>query len=219
MKFEHYPLMSDAFEEALDFQRMEHECEFQETLEDLSKDGIALWDLVSNAAERMKVGVEELTTGKYHSTDELRAALEVLPQGPFNHEHLVLISIIYAMFNLGERAVKQLKVAEGRFLDLVLLSRTLNPMPPARRFLRRVSQCYLYGFDTECIIMCGAVLESTLKSQVPPDDGTMGKAKRERIRMNDRIAIAVSSGRLTQDLATNAHRIRDARNEAAHSDA
>lgn len=215
MTFEHHDRMSDAFAEALDYQRMEHDDAYREVLEEPSKDGTELWDLVSDAAQAMTDSAEGLADGSRSASELLEAAAERMPEGPLEHKHFGLLALLYAWFALGEKSIKMLRTAEKRFVKLAMLSRKLNPMPPARRFLRRVSACYQYGFDSECVIMCGAVLESTLKSQVPPDDGTR---RYERIDMIRRIEIAVESAQLTPELATAAHRIRKARNRAVHED-
>jgi hypothetical protein len=53
-------------------------------------------------------------------------------------------------------------------LGLVLLLRS-DPSPTAVKYYERASFSYLAGHKAECVIMCGAVLESALATRFPDD--------------------------------------------------
>src|SRR4051812_37679175 len=100
MQFEHYERMSDAFAEALDYQRMEHDGAYKEVLEEQSKNGTELWDLIPDAVQAITASAEGLTAGARPASEIFAAAAQRLPEGPLTREHLGLLAILYAWFGL-----------------------------------------------------------------------------------------------------------------------
>ena len=99
------------------------------------------------------------------------------------------------------------KIEEGSFrlMDLWGLVTRANPCPASVQFLRRVSRCYVWGFDTECIILCRSVLDTAFR-EVRPDERTL----------YDQIEAVARDGWIEPDVAKAAHRVRHRGKKAVH---
>lgn len=144
-------------------------------------------------------------------------------------DQLVLIAGMLGDLNrysIADQAMEMLKSAEGQRLtdvrQLSLLTRGFGPSPRTRRFLFRVTQCYLYGFDVECLAMCRGALEAELEAEISTDDcithlGSRGRRREQpSYSLIDRIAVARALGRFTPEQEELAHRVRKEGNEAVH---
>lgn len=87
-----------------------------------------------------------------------------------------------------------------------------RPAEHVSRFLARVSRCYIVGFDSECVVMCRAVLDTALVEVFD----------REQIqlpgRMRERLDAAKSMRWLTAAGVENAWAVWHRGNKAIHQD-
>jgi len=136
-----------------------------------------------------------------------------------------LFALVDAVWiQVGRNTIKVQAEAELRILKLLPLVRLSQPGWRVRDFLRRVSRCYIYGFDTECAVMCRSVLEAELDEQISLEDciTVLGSERRGGgpdapiYDFTDRIAVARSLGRLDQTLADKANRVRTIANNLLH---
>jgi hypothetical protein len=100
------------------------------------------------------------------------------------------------------------KVDEGtrRIFKLYGLVLQTRPSLATQKFLARLGRCYFWGFDSECVILCRAVLDTAFRDAV--EDGICEKRLRMKreygFTLNDRIWAAQKAGiidRKTKDLA------------------
>jgi hypothetical protein len=64
---------------------------------------------------------------------------------------------------------EKIVVGANRILHLVELLARAEPSAEALQFLARVSRCFIWGFDIECVILCRAVIDSAFQSRVGQD--------------------------------------------------
>lgn len=126
---------------------------------------------------------------------------------------------------LAREMIQVLKVAESeRILDIGALVRQLNPTARSGAFLERVSRCFLFGCDLECMVMCRSALESEVEARISTDDciehlghRTPARGRREALyEFADRIAVAQRLGKLNDEQASHAHDVRRKGNQAVH---
>lgn len=70
---------------------------------------------------------------------------------------------------LGEETVRMQATAERRFLSLVLMGKEAITDERTKPYLQLATQCYLFGFDEQCVIMCRSALEAAFMEVVPKE--------------------------------------------------
>jgi hypothetical protein len=173
---------------------------------------------VDRVADAMISGVAEPTRA-----NTLWEVIGALLEECSGHEMLVFafeeIDIRFAREALG-----MVKDSHSRFLALLNLAVSLEASWRARAFLQRVSRCYLYGFNAECVVMCRSVLESEFEAEVPNDDciTALGDpVRRDRknrpiFDFNDRTRAAVILKRITAEVAQLSDDVREDGRDAVH---
>lgn len=102
-------------------------------------------------------------------------------------------------------AVGKIENGAFRLLDLWSVAVRAKPHPVSVSFLRHVSRCYVWGFDSECIMLCRSVLDTTFQELRP-----------EIYRMDERIDSVAEAGLISAETADAAHRVRVRANKAIH---
>ena len=114
-------------------------------------------------------------------------------------EHLCIRLAEHSVDGIGSRAHK--------LLDLWGLVISAKPCPASQQFLRRVSRCYVAGFDTECIILCRGVLDTTFR-ELSLEAGTLKK----------RIDAAAEANTISAQAEKAANDVRVRGNKAIHDE-
>lgn len=110
----------------------------------------------NNAAETLIKGTQELT-----GIDGIEVFMGLpndkeFPSSDLLDEHICI--------TFGWEAMEMLSTARERFWGLLsVLKENDSLSSKGKAFLRRVARCYLFGFDSECIVMCRAVLDAEFK--------------------------------------------------------
>jgi hypothetical protein len=177
------------------------------------------WGNITNATKEVIEnifinGVER--TGCVDDIDQFTKVIQEWPTDPIERQLYTETIIQY----LAKMAIKALSIAESRFSKLMkCISFTRCMSPRSRDFLIRVSRCYLYGFDHECIILCRAVLDADFEAEIP-NDQCIGLIENRRINKNrqslftlsDRMSAANKLNRIdhvTYELALKVKRLGD----------
>lgn len=156
--------------------------------------------------------------------DEALAAL-VEGNDP-DHEHVPMVVPLTeaVQHQLGQEVVAMAERAEARIWRLLLMAQTMKPAWRVAEFLRRVSRCYVYGFDPECIVMCRSALDAEFESAIPNELCVRHLGDPRRSRRNgdivfdlcDRTAVARKLGHICEESADWAAKIRIAANSIVH---
>ena len=126
---------------------------------------------------------------------------------------------------MAREMVEALSLAEqDRIHDLQGVLGRIRTTGKTEKFLERVSRCFLFGFDLECLVMCRSVLESELEANISTDDciAQLGLARRARgeaeplFDMGSRIIVARRLRRFSDEQADLAHDVRKKGNQAVH---
>jgi len=181
------------------------------------------FEILEDVADRLMKGVGDLARIDAIPPEVIRSLATAARSCPGARDQLfALVDAVW--IQVGHNIIKVQAEAEVRILKLLPLVRRSQPGWRVRDFLRRVSRCYIYGFDTECAVMCRSVLEAELDEQISLDDciAALGGDRRQGgpdspiYDFTDRIAVATTLGRLDQTLADKANRVRTIANNLLH---
>jgi len=124
--------------------------------------------------------------------------------------------------SVGQHIVAMQAVAEERWHDLILMSEGASVGPPLMGYLHRAAECYLYGLDEHCVIMCRSVLEAAFMNAIPKGvfrEWVADEEPRDRgYTLNNLIVQAEKHGLINPGTALVAHEVRDAANKLIHAD-
>ena len=157
----------------------------------------------------------------------LHEAMGGLPEGddPAHRQDPAVVLLSEAMQHLlGRQVVEMAERAEQRIWKLLILTQRVRPSPRAAAILRRVSRCYVYGFDPECAVMCRSALDAEFEAEITDEmcAAVLGESRRPRragvrlFDLCDRIAVAKKLGRISPRSGELADGIRQAGNEVVH---
>lgn len=136
-----------------------------------------------------------------------------------------MVKCLLASFalELANRVVALAGIAEERYLGLLMTLKSTELSPFGAQFMRRVSRCYLYGFDPECIVMCRALLDAEFQAEISNDEcaSTLGPRRSSAdgspaYALVDRIAVARKANRIDEELSNKAHFVRKEANRVIH---
>jgi len=117
-------------------------------------------------------------------------------------------------------AISRIETATNRMLQLYRLVLQMCPSKPIRQFLERLSRCYIFGFDPECIIMCRSVLDTAFRERVPDElckQILCGKTrKRPTFHLVDRIAVARKKDLISAKGRKLADQVKERGNKVVH---
>jgi len=118
--------------------------------------------------------------------------------------------------SLGAQAVGMCEKGAKRLLDLAILAIPAELSQRTRRFLQRVSRCYVWGFDAECAVFCRSVVEASFQDVVPDEACRSALGDGARVNLSNRIEAAHRKMLVSDTVRDAAHRVRDAGNSAVH---
>jgi hypothetical protein len=87
----------------------------------------------------------------------------------------------------------------------------------ARAYMARVGRCYLRGFVTETIVMCGAVLDAALQETLNDPDVRARVRCGRHVSLGNRIEFLAVTGRWDSATVEIAYRLADDRNNPIHT--
>jgi len=217
-------LMEDAMEDALDSYEQGREVDLQREATKLGPDGQQQLDRFNKAADALVKNVFELA-----GTDSLKILIEMGKMtGGLADKRLDLVTE-HVCITFGWEVMGMLNTARERFLGLMLRVWGLWPSDHARNFLQRVARCYLFGFDSECIVMCRAVLDQEFSAEIAGDDvedwwvwykstpnGKTDRRERAPHTLGGRIDAAEYKGRLRPEEGCAAHKVKNDGDKAVH---
>jgi hypothetical protein len=146
-----------------------------------------------------------------------RSFLQMLFRQEDQKQKLGLLGFVYdvAYLTIARAAIKVADNAVDRFWDLLGLMSDVSMSGRTLEFLRRVSRCYLFGFDAECAIMCRGVLDAELESHVARED-VLDTADTSEYSLDNRIVTALRRKIISFEAAEKAHRVRQIGNHRVH---
>lgn len=152
-------------ETALDSYEQDRQAYLEREASRLGPSGQEQSDRINKAADSLVKGVVDLA-----GVECISCLAELAGSGEFQRGKPIELLDEHVCITFAWEALGMLSTARERFLDLLLLLRDRHPCDRAKAFLQRVGRCYLIGFDTECVVMCRAVLDREFDEAVVDDD-------------------------------------------------
>ena len=208
-------------ETALDSYEQDRKAHLDTKAKKLGPKGERQLQKFNSAADTLVKGVQALAGAG--AVDCLRDAYKALtPDLPLAQPLQLLDEHVCITF--GWEAMGMLSTARERFWELLLFVKNRNPSPKAKAFLQRVTRCYLFGFDAECVVMCRAVLDREFDAEIPSDDvmtwwKTTDKGKKGKpapFNLCGRIQAGLHVRRIEEDDQKAADKVRNDGNDAVH---
>jgi hypothetical protein len=130
------------------------------------------------------------------------------------------LKLVWERFSidLANESVEKITKGAKRIFDLYKLVLDTHPSKPTQQFLARISRCYIWGFEPECVILCRAVLDTAFKDAVTFEvyDNYVKKNNKNSGALENRINAAYETGIINREISDKAHTVRIRGNKAVH---
>jgi hypothetical protein len=140
----------------------------------------------------------------------------------FSHREDCNLRITWESFlmELATDAIDRIRSGSGRMLQLSQLIVDANPPELTLNYMRRVSACFIWGFDPECIILCRSALDTAFRDKVSDEicEQVFGAAEERDFGLLARIKAAHTRGMISDGARDTAWRVKDRGDKAVHYD-
>jgi len=152
-------------------------------------------------------------------TKELfRNYIEEQPEEPRNENSP--LRLVWERFCIDLAWQSADKMAEGanRIFNLYRMMRTFRPSRPTIDYLLRLSRCYIWGFDPECVILCRSILDAAFQKKISYDicEKYFGQKEKNYFTLDNRIEAAFEEGFIDYSIKKLAIEIKTQGNNAVH---
>ena len=119
-------------------------------------------------------------------------------------------------------AIERVEQGASRIFQLYKLVLCSVPSLPTQQFLGRLSRCYVWGFDPECVILCRAVIDTGFYHFVSDDICEKHREFQKDTKgqhyytLANRIKASFQEGIIDREIREKAFRIKDRGDEAVH---
>jgi len=123
------------------------------------------------------------------------------------------------MIDISWEAVGKIEEGASRIFQLYNLVLRSQPSKPTQQFLARLSRCFIWGFDPECVILCRAVIDTAFKDRITPEicEKHFGKPRHKYdFSLSDRIQGALNEEIIDEDIAKKARTVKTRGDTAVH---
>jgi hypothetical protein len=186
-------------------------------------DADAIMEEAERLAHTILGGAQDVISSE--SVAEAQRRLHELFSGPEDEAAEALRRNVMQVMDevVGESVVEMQATAENRLLRLVLLGARVAVDWRTADYLRRISRCYLFGLDEQCVILCRTALEAAYLHAIPdtdcvkhcPKEPRSGR-KRPEYSLRDRIEVADKAGRLDKGQTTFAKDVKNRADDLLH---
>jgi hypothetical protein len=115
---------------------------------------------------------------------------------------------------LSWKAMEKIKEGANRIFNLYNLVLSSPPSRPTLDYLSRLSRCYIWGFDPECVILCRSILDSAFRKKIL-DNICEDNQFDYDLKMG--IDTAIEKGLINDKTGKLAHSVRIRGNKAIHN--
>lgn len=120
---------------------------------------------------------------------------------------------------IAERFLPVVADMASRCLELTRLPLRHEPNQAVRDFLKRVAQCYIFGFVPECAVMCRATVENAITERFAIADLPLPATPQGKSPLRSRLAAGVKFRLFSQVTSDKAWIVWTRGSKTAHDDA
>src|SRR4030042_24154 len=125
------------------------------------------------------------------------------------------------IIDISYDAIGKIEEGAARIFQLYKLVLRSIPSPSTQQFLGRLSRCYIWGFDPECVILCRCVIDTAFKDRVTYEICEKHFEKRRKRKydfsLSDRIRAAQKEKIIDKEIAKKARRVKTRGDKAVHN--
>jgi hypothetical protein len=150
----------------------------------------------------------------------VREIISETPEDPENEESPLKLVWEKLCIDYAWDLVGEIRGCAERTLKLNMLILATDPGTPTLSFLRRLSRCYIWGFDPECVILCRSVIDTAFKDTITDSLCEKYYTKRkpeDDFGLANRIVTAKKEKIITSDISKLAFLVKDRGDKAVHA--
>jgi len=169
--------------------------------------------------DRVILGILISDLPKDEKHDAILKFLQNAPEAPSSESSPLRLVWERFVIDLSWDAVEKIEEGASRIFRLYELVLRSAPSEPTQKFLSRLSRCFVWGFDPECVILCRAVIDTSFRDAVSDEicEKHCGKNDRHVFTLSNRIQAARKEGMIDEDTKIKAFKVKDRGNEAVHN--
>jgi len=123
------------------------------------------------------------------------------------------------VIDMSREAIGKIVEGASRIFQLYRLVLCSTPSKSTQQFLGRLSRCFIWGFEPECVILCRAVIDTAFKDRITPEicEKHFGKPRHKYdFSLSDRIQVALNEEIIDEDIAKKARTVKTRGDTAVH---
>jgi hypothetical protein len=158
--------------------------------------------------------------GKTPSKEEIekikelfRNYIEERPEEPRNENSPLRLVWERFCIDLAWQSADKMTEGANRIFNLYRLVLSSPPSRPTLDYLLRLSRCYIWGFDPECVILCRSIMDTAFRKIM---SDKLGEENQFDYDLKNRIDVAVEKGFIDGKTGRLAHSVRIRGNKAIH---
>ena len=180
-----------------------------------SKRPMAMFFLAHQAARLLTAAASEFTYPFLDPGPEPRVAWQTFLEA-IGHPSLADDVAEATQLAIAEELCSHLGAKAARCRDLAGRLVAEQPSPRVMQYVRRLSRCYIAGFFPECVILCRAVLESSVRDLYSRRGLALPEDEAGNSTMGDRLRFASERGWLSSPAVRHARHVWQRGNKAVH---
>jgi hypothetical protein len=188
-------------------------------VEEINGDLSKLQSEASKSPEELNKRIGDIMNLDLPSEKKTAMVCDVLkdyPADPQSEESPLKLVWERFVIDMSWEAINKIEEGASRILRLYRLVLCSAPSKPTQQFLGRLSRCFIWGFDPECVILCRAVVDRAFKDAITDKICENHLGERERYDLSDRIEAARKEGLIDDEIKNKAYTVRIRGNKAVH---
>jgi len=170
-------------------------------------------------------GLKEIWESEDSFENKKRRMLELLHQRPSDaQEDNSSLRLVWERLHIKVAwdAVSKIKEGADKMLKLYRLVLKDSPSKATQSFLSRLSRCYVWGFDPECIILCRSIIDAAFRDSIDDEickrQGQYSTNSKGEyyFTLSNRIKAAFKEGIIDRRAKDMAFRIKERGDKAVH---
>ncbi|MCJ7730630.1 MAG: hypothetical protein MUO27_12260 [Sedimentisphaerales bacterium] len=170
--------------------------------------------------ERFDEKLRNIKTYKDLSKEEKEEIFQILKEFPEKPDsENSPLHLVWERFciDLAWEAIDKMEKGANRMFNLYKLMLTFRPSRSTIGFLLRLSRCYIWGFDPECVILCRSVLDTALREKISPEICEKHFGRRQfGFNLSDRIHAAAKEGLIDDATKSKTLKVKERGDKAVH---
>lgn len=114
----------------------------------------------------------------------------------------------------AEDAICKIDDGASRMLNLYRLVLRNKPSETTQAFLSRLGRCYVWGFDSECVMLCRSIIDTAFKDTI--EEEICKKHGQQRYDLSNRIWAAFKERIICKDIKDKALKVKTRGDKAVH---